>query len=222
MEVNRFDIRLLLSPMFNASFWCVCDRDFVALGYKPPQIPYPEAILDLVRTYGVDFRRLYIETPRVRLDGVYIAVCKYLRRGLSDNAWINVTHEIVYHRYLRFFADGTVVSLLTSDQTPPREIIPILSPSLRMKGTFVGFWELEDTYVSINSLADPADPTGSSTFPYVFQITLQLSSRPLGKWNKLSILAYDSVHVESGEMIPVSINQENTQFMFSKVKSYGY
>lgn len=189
------------------------------LGYKPPQIPYPEAILDLVRTYGVDFRRLYIETPRVRLDGVYIAVCKYFRRGLSDNAWINVTHEIIYHRYLRFFADGTVVSLLTSDQTPPREIIPILGPSLRMKGLFVGFWELDDSVVYINSLADP---TGSPTFPYVFQMTLQLSSRPLGRWNKLAILAYDSVHMESGEMIPVSINQEKTQFTFSKVKSYGY
>ena len=194
-------------------------RDFVALGYKPPQIPYPEAILDLVKTYGVDFRRLYIETPRVRLDGVYIAACKYLRPGLSENAWIIVTHEILYHRYLRFFSDGTVLSLLTSDPTPPREIIPILNPSLRMKGLSLGLWELHDSIVYITSLTDP---TGSSTLPYVFQVTLQLNSRPLGRWNRLSILAYDSVHVESGEMIPVSINREKTQFMFSKVKSYGY
>ena len=189
------------------------------LGYKPPQIPSPGVILDLVKTYGTDFRRLYIETPRVRFDGVYIAVCRYLRQGLSENAWVNVTHEIIYHRYLRFFSDGTVLSLLTSDQTPPREIIPVLNPSLRMKGIFLGFWELHDSVVYITSLADP---TGSSTMPYVFQVTLQLNSRPLGRWNKLTILAYDSVHVESGEMIPVAINQEKTQFMFSKVKSYGY
>ena len=194
-------------------------RDFVVLGYKPPQIPYPETILDLVKTYGVDFRRLYIETPRVRLDGVYIAVCRYLRPGLSDNAWVNVTHEITYHRYLRFFPDGIVVSLLTSDQTPPREIIPVLTPSLNMKSLFTGFWELHDSVVYLTSLADP---TGSFTLPYVFQMTLQLTSRPLGRWNKLAIIAYDSVHVESGEMIPVSINQENTPFVFSKVRSYGY
>jgi F-box protein 9 len=194
-------------------------RDFVVLGYKPPQIPYPETILDLVKTYGVDFRRLYIETPRVRLDGVYIAVCRYLRSGRSDNAWVNVIHEIIYHRYLRFFPDGTVVSLLTSDQIPPREIIPILSPSLRMKGLSTGFWELHDTAVYLTSLADP---TGSTNFPYVFQMTLQLTSRPLGRWNKLAILAYDSVHVESGEMVSVSIDQEKTQFAFSKVRSYGY
>jgi len=189
------------------------------LSYKPPQIPYPEVILDLVKTYGVDFRRLYIETPRVRLDGVYIAACRYLRSGLSDNAWVNVTHEITYHRYLRFFPDGTVISLLTSDQTPPREIIPTLNPTLRMKGLFLGFWELHDSVVYLTSLSDP---TESSTLPYMFQMTLRLSSRPLGKWNKLAILAYDSVHVESGEMVPVSIDQEKTQFTFSKVKSYGY
>ena len=38
----------------------------------------------------------------------------------------------------------------------------------------------------------------------------------------MAILAYDSVHLESGEMIPVSIDQEKTQFAFSKVRSYGY
>ena len=88
-----------------------------------------------------------------------------------------------------------------------------------MKGLFVGFWELHDSVLYLTSLTDP---TGSPTLPYVFQMTLQLTSRPLGRWNRLAILAYDSVHVESGEMIPVAINQENTQFMFSKVRSYGY
>lgn len=112
-----------------------------------------------------------------------------------------------------------MVSLLTSDQTLPREIIPILGPSLRMKGLFLGFWELHDSIVYITSLTDP---TGCSTLPYVFQMTLQLNSRPLGRWNRLAILAYDSVHVESGEMVPVPISQEKTQFVFSKVRSYGY
>ena len=218
MEV-KLDALLLPITTPNSQHFAVCTRDFVVLGYKPPQIQYPEVILDLVKTYGVDFRRLYIETPRVRLDGVYIAACRYLRSGLSDNAWVNVTHEITYHRYLRFFPDGTVVSLLSSDQTPPREIIPTLNPSLRMKGLFLGFWELHDSTVYLTSLSDP---TESSTLPYMFQMTLQLSSRPLGKWNKLAILAYDSVHVESGEMVPVSIDQEKTQFTFSKVRSYGY
>jgi hypothetical protein len=32
----------------------------------------------MVRFKSIDYRRLYIEQPRVRLDGVYIAVCHYV------------------------------------------------------------------------------------------------------------------------------------------------
>ena len=46
--------------------------------YKSPQIPEAENLRDLVLKYKGDFRRLYIEHPRVRLDGVYIAVCHYM------------------------------------------------------------------------------------------------------------------------------------------------
>ena len=59
--------------------------------------------------YQGDLRRVYIEHPRVRLDGVYIAVCHYVcvhvlmyllsynvdtgscsRPGFSESAWVNV------------------------------------------------------------------------------------------------------------------------------------
>ncbi len=58
----------------------------------------------------MDYRRLYIEHPRVRYDGVYIAVCHYMyvpwyqhyvsadkkhrimyrRNGVGENVWVNV------------------------------------------------------------------------------------------------------------------------------------
>lgn len=44
---------------------------------KPPQIPDDEELDGLLATYLGDYRRLYIEQPRVRLDGVYIAICHY-------------------------------------------------------------------------------------------------------------------------------------------------
>ncbi len=79
--------------------------------YKPPQIPDDEDVGALVMKYKEDFRHVYIEHPRIRLDGVYIAVCHYMyvykrsnsniylnvplmilnsRQGLSENAWVNV------------------------------------------------------------------------------------------------------------------------------------
>jgi hypothetical protein len=46
--------------------------------YKPPQISPNEILDDIVENYSSDYRRVYIEQPRVRLDGVFIAVCHYM------------------------------------------------------------------------------------------------------------------------------------------------
>ena len=53
-------------------------RDFVYLAYKPPQIPEAVTVETIVNGYGSDYRQTYIEHPRLRLDGVYIAVCHYV------------------------------------------------------------------------------------------------------------------------------------------------
>lgn len=56
----------------------ICNRDFVQLAYKPPQIADDKSIANVVELYSSDYRRAYIEHPRLRLDGVYIAVCHYM------------------------------------------------------------------------------------------------------------------------------------------------
>ena len=44
-----------------------------------------------------------------------------------------VSHLITYHRYLRFFPNGQVISLLAGEDMGPQEVIGMLKPSLRMK-----------------------------------------------------------------------------------------
>jgi len=46
--------------------------------YKPPQISPEQTLDDILDKSSSDYRRVYIEQPRVRLDGVYIAVCHYM------------------------------------------------------------------------------------------------------------------------------------------------
>ena len=46
--------------------------------YKPPQIVDEDELTALVVKYMTDYRRIYIEHPRVRYDGIYIAVCHYM------------------------------------------------------------------------------------------------------------------------------------------------
>jgi len=53
-------------------------RSFVETLYKPPQISPEQTLDDILDKSSSDYRRVYIEQPRVRLDGVYIAVCHYM------------------------------------------------------------------------------------------------------------------------------------------------
>ncbi|KAH9942007.1 hypothetical protein B0H21DRAFT_878056 [Amylocystis lapponica] len=193
----------------DATIWRYAARSgFVRAVYKPPQIADDEDVGMLLRAYMEDHRRLYIEHPRVRLDGVYIAVCHYIRAGLGESAWMNVSHLITYHRYLRFYPNGQVLSLLANEELPPQQVISVLKPTLRMKGLFIGSWQLDGTMVRITDLLDPS----GGALRYTFQMMLELRSRPLGRWNRLDFRAYDST-------TPLALKHERS-FWFSRVRSY--
>ncbi|KAG6831095.1 hypothetical protein H0H92_012772 [Tricholoma furcatifolium] len=110
-------------------------RELVGATYKPPQVGSDQEITEVLERCLYDYRRVYIEHPRVRLDGVYIATCHYVRPGRSDNSWVNINHLITYHRYLRFYPDGQVLSLLANEEFAPQQVIPLLKPNLRMKAS---------------------------------------------------------------------------------------
>ncbi|KAJ7917478.1 hypothetical protein B0H13DRAFT_2441779, partial [Mycena leptocephala] len=141
-------------------------RELVVMSYKPPQIANLESLVSVVTQYHSDFRRVYIEHPRIRMDGVYIAVC----------------------HYVRFFPDGKVLSLLANEETTPAQLIPTLKPSLRKKGLFIGTWKLSESVVSISNLVDASGryPIPPITTPgneepfarYSFNMVLSLRSRP--------------------------------------------
>lgn len=74
--------------------------------------------IDLAKRHDGEWRTTFVEEERIRMDGCYISVCHYLRPGAGDE-WVAVTHMITYHRFLRFYPDGTVISFLTTDQYVP-------------------------------------------------------------------------------------------------------
>jgi len=164
---------------------------------------------------------------------VYIANCHYVRPGLSENSWVNISHLITYHRYLRFFPDGQVLSLLVNEEQGPQQIISLLKPTLRMKGLFRGQWKLTGTTVQLSGLTDASgrfklpeptdsgslDPPSGEQAKYVFEMALDLQTRPLGRWNKMVIHSYHSVNTVSEIVTPVALKHERP-FWFSKVRSY--
>ncbi|CAG8075626.1 unnamed protein product [Penicillium salamii] len=86
---------------------------------KPVEIPQP------LSSWSQVFQTL----PRVRFTGVYISTVNYTRPGAtaaySNVSWNSPIHIVTYYRYLRFYPDGSVVSLLTS--TEPVDVVPYIS-----------------------------------------------------------------------------------------------
>ena len=64
-----------------------------------------------------DWREFFHNHPRIRYSGVYISTVNYTRPGnvtLGSSAWNSPVHIVTYYRYIRFFRDGTVISLLST------------------------------------------------------------------------------------------------------------
>ncbi|KAI5306862.1 hypothetical protein KEM56_006722 [Ascosphaera pollenicola] len=75
------------------------------------------------------WREVYQSFPRIRFTGIYISTVNYSRPGahsdLTSVSWGAPIHIVTYYRYLRFYPDGTVISLLTT--TEPAEIVRYIS-----------------------------------------------------------------------------------------------
>lgn len=63
------------------------------------------------------YRHMYHTRPRIRFTGCYISTVNYIRPGAataSQATWNSPVLIVTYYRYLRFFRDGSCVSLLTT------------------------------------------------------------------------------------------------------------
>ena len=79
--------------------------------------PSPQPHLALSPTYP-SYQKMFRCRPRIRFNGCYISTVNYHRPGAatsSSNAtYTSPVHIVTYYRYLRFFRDGTCISLLTT------------------------------------------------------------------------------------------------------------
>ena len=69
-------------------------------------------------------RLSYINSLRMRFDGVYIAKFTYFREGESLFSYTHPLHLVTYYRYFRFFEDGSVLSLVTPSE--PKRILDLV------------------------------------------------------------------------------------------------
>ena len=201
-------------------------REIVRETYYQPILDPALSLATLYERHHSDWRTAFINQPRVRLNGCYIAACHYARPGLSEDAWVRVIHVVEFYRSIRFLPDGTALSLLTTD--PPSETVRKLEPGLKAKGFSKGRWELFE-----NGLEDDQEegrPRGpkvvvedlrdKSMQKYAFRMVFGLRSTTRGRWNKLDLLEYFSVNLTNGEVLPLP-QKHSRPFHFSRVIAYG-
>ena len=115
--------------------------------------------IPLTPTYP-SYQQTFRSRPRIRFNGAYISTVNYTRPGASATnslTWGSPILIVTYYRYLRFFRDGSCISLLTT--TEPADVVPYLLkehlpisgrkergesalPSAVMKDALRGRWRL--------------------------------------------------------------------------------
>lgn len=91
----------------------------------PPNLPSKPSVLPLTAAFPT-YRAMFRHRPRLRFGGCYISTVNYARPGASSNNWTwnSPVLIVTYYRYLRFFRDGSLISLLTTSE--PQDVVPYL------------------------------------------------------------------------------------------------
>ncbi|KAI8579909.1 hypothetical protein K450DRAFT_239690 [Umbelopsis ramanniana AG] len=168
--------------------------------------------LDIVnRAYNGNWLRMFIERPRIRFEGIYIATCHYLRPGISDTAWNQPIHLVTYYRYLRFFPDGTIVKYLSTDE--PVHVVRNITKHFKAKQVFHGRYEIEGDKVIVHMRDQETRPTER------FQMNVNIKSTHRGRHNKLAWEEYVSWSDVRGDKTNYNLKHMKPYY-FSVVRSY--
>jgi F-box protein 9 len=91
--------------------------------------PFPRQLPVQIPTSLSSWSQVFQTFPRIRFTGVYISTVNYTRAGAESSythaTWNSPIHIVTYYRYLRFYPDGTVISLVTT--TEPADVVPHIS-----------------------------------------------------------------------------------------------
>lgn len=181
-------------------------------------VPYPS------------WSHMFRHRPRIRFNGVYISTVNYIRAGhgsANHITWNSPVHIVTYHRYLRFFRDGSAASLLTVAE--PADVVPHLTrealtlqrgagaphlPSHVVKDALRGRWRLGEG-------GDVVVETEGAAERYVYRMDLSLrSAGKAARNNKLvwgGFYSYNKLADDWGEFL----RRNERPFFFSRVRSYG-
>jgi F-box protein 9 len=191
-------------------------------------------------TYGGSWRQMFRSRPRLRFNGCYISTVNYTRAGANSTntlTWGAPVHVVTYFRYLRFFRDGTAISLLTTSE--PSDVVHHLTkenlhdhhtssmlPSSVMKDALKGRWRLtgplSSSHGSSNEIeGDVLIETEGVVPKYTYHLHLTLAHAGKGaRNNKLAWRGFMSYNRLTDDWGDFHLRNDRA-FYWSRVKSFG-
>ncbi|KKF92143.1 F-box protein pof7 [Ceratocystis platani] len=203
------------------------------------------------KPYSGSWHRLFRWRPRLRFNGCYISRVNYLRDGQTGpdqkTVWTPV-HVVTYFRYLRFLRDGTVLSLLTTEE--PAVVVPVLASARGREEADVpgahpllayllrGRWRMADPLAKepLRRFSDGGDEEASPfevdgdivvetegivpKYTYLMQLALR-SSGKVAVNNKINWTGFWSYNGDTERWSEFPLKNEKP-FIFSRVKAFGF
>ncbi|KAJ6167100.1 hypothetical protein N7470_002547 [Penicillium chermesinum] len=137
--------------------------------------PFPYGVPLEVPMPFSSWSQVFESYPRIRFTGIYISTVNYSRPGAQSGFhnlnWSSPIHIVTYYRYLRFYPDGSLVSLLTT--TEPMDVVPHISTENMMAARAASHKQLqrrvEDPGHSISGATDAVPPVAMNALKYGFR-----------------------------------------------------
>jgi F-box protein 9 len=138
------------------------------------------------------YRSMFRHRPRLRFQGCYISTVNYTRPGHANSMrWNTPILIVTYYRYLRFYRDGTVISLLTTHE--PTDVVPYLQKEyLNREATNLPHGVMRDAVGGRWHLG--GDPFSTSPTP--------ASTVPMMKTHEDEGLPEGHLHIETPGVVP--------------------
>ncbi|CAD6501371.1 BgTH12-01623 [Blumeria graminis f. sp. triticale] len=194
----------------------------------------------LHKVYRSSWCQMFRLRPRIRFNGCYISTVNYMRPGQSDPAqssWNTPVHIVTYYRYLRFFRDGSMVSLLTTNE--PMSVIHHLTkdlidarrkdavahPSVITKKALRGRWHLSSISEVCGSKSgeirgDVLIETEGVVPKYIYQMKLSFrNAGKISKNNKLIWRGFWCLNTLTDDSSEFNLKTDKP-FYWSRVRSY--
>lgn len=164
---------------------------------------------EMVKHWDFNWPAMLEDRPFIKYHGTYISKVSYISEGARDTSFYAPVKLVTYFRYMRFYPDGTVLKLTTTDE--PTLIVPIFRKENigNWKSAIIARFHLEmDGQVCIES----------KTELYKFVEELKVVNLGYRKFHRLNWSSSFTVN-KDGERANFSLKKEKP-FNFSGVRSY--